>query len=480
MRTRGLFPKGGVRAILPPEQNRQTRATHMQIRHMAWVLSVAILGAGTGAWAGPESSIRPMPRAGLAPVEAAQVSITVSRSIRPQARDRAALAQPRPETARPTPVASNPAGFTRWSGQFRARALRAGITASTFDRAFAQATYLPRVIERDRNQSEFTKQLWEYLDSAVSSSRVANGRDAYRRYQRVLDAIERAYGVEGHVVAAVWGLETAYGAIRGDTNIISAMATLAYDGRRKRFFEAQLIAALRILQAGDVSMDQMQGSWAGAMGHTQFMPDSFLRYAVDANGDGKRDIWSDNPVDALASTANYLRQRGWTKGQPWGMEVRLPRDFDFSQSGERIKKRASDWNAMGVRQMNGDRVPDHGPASILVPAGANGAAFVIFNNFHVLETYNPADAYVIGVGHLSDRILGRPAIQASWPRGDRPLSLSERRELQQRLSRAGCPPGKYDGIIGPNTIEAVRCYQRGIGQIPDGYASMALLRRLRG
>jgi len=426
--------------------------------------------------AGPETSLRPMPRGAVVAVPVTRTSLAVTRSIRPEARGAIRQVQP---VVQATPVASNPAGFTRWARDFRTRALRQGINGRTFDTAFARATYLPVVIERDRNQSEFSKQLWEYLDSAVSSNRVQNGQRAFRQYRSTLDAIERAYGVEGHVVAAVWGLETAYGAIRGDTNIISAMATLAYDGRRKTFFEAQLIAALQILQSGDVTMAEMRGSWAGAMGHTQFMPDSYLRFAVDATGDGKRDIWGDSPVDALASTANYLRARGWTKGQPWGMEVRLPSGFDYGQAGERIKKRARDWNAMGVRKIDGGQVPEHGPSSILVPAGSRGAAFVIYNNFHVIETYNPADAYVIGVGHLSDRIRGGGAIQASWPRGDRALSITERREMQQRLSSAGCPPGKYDGIVGPNTIEAVRCFQRRIGQIPDGYASLTLLRRLR-
>lgn len=449
---------------------------------MRWI-PLGLIGLMTLLWgqapaiAGPETSLRPVPRGGIIAAPVTRASLAVTRSIRPEARG---ATRATPPVVQATPVATNPAGFTRWTADFRTRALRRGISDRTFQTAFARAEYLPRVIERDRNQSEFSKQLWEYLDSAVSANRVSNGQRAYRQYRQTLDAIERAYGVEGHVVAAVWGLETAYGAIRGDTNIISAMATLAYEGRRKTFFEAQLIAALQILEAGDVTMANMRGSWAGAMGHTQFMPDSYLRFAVDATGDGKRDIWGDSPVDALASTANYLRARGWTKGQPWGMEVRLPSGFDYSQAGERVKKRARDWNAMGVRTMAGGQVPEHGPSSILVPAGSRGAAFVIYNNFHVIETYNPADAYVIGVGHLSDRIRGGPAIQANWPRGDRALSISERREMQQRLSQAGCPPGKYDGIIGPNTIEAVRCYQRRIRQVPDGYASLALLQRLRG
>jgi membrane-bound lytic murein transglycosylase B len=200
------------------------------------------------------------------------------------------------------------------------------------------------------------------------------------------------------------------------------MATLAYDGRRRDFFEAQLIAALQILQSGDVAPRQMTGSWAGAMGHTQFMPTSYLEHAQDFNGDGRRDIWSDDPTDALASTAAYLRNFGWTYGQPWGVEVRLPQGFDYALTGERTRRGAGFWRRQGVTLADGGQVPDHGDASILLPAGAEGVALMIFDNFRVIERYNPADAYVIGVGHLSDRIAGGPAFRAGWPRGDRALS----------------------------------------------------------
>ena len=230
----------------------------------------------------------------------------------------------------------------------------------------------------------------------------------------MLAEIESRYGVEAEVVTAIWGLESAYGTYRGDRPLIESLATLAFDGRRGRFFEQQLIAALKIIQSGDVAPSRMTGSWAGAMGHTQFIPTSYLSYAVDFRGDGKRDIWSDDPTDALASTAAYLNRFGWRKGQPWGVEVALPRGFDFRQTGERIKKSPSEWAAMGVRDVNGRQVPNHGPASILLPAGAQGAAFMIFNNFHVIERYNTADAYVIGVGHLSDRISGAGPLKSGW------------------------------------------------------------------
>lgn len=391
------------------------------------------------------------------------------------------LQSPSP-VARPLPVVQTvalPARFENWIGAFRARARAQGVSSATFERAFAGVDYLPDVIRRDRNQSEFTKQIWEYLDSAVSDARLRNGQAALRQRQSTLSSIERRYGVEAEVVTAIWGLESAYGTFRGSTPMISALATLAYDGRRGAFFEEQLIAALKIVQAGDVSPGRMTGSWAGAMGHTQFIPTSYLDYAVDFTGDGKRDIWSDDPTDALASTAAYLKRFGWTKGQPWGVEVRLPARFDYAQASERIKQSPARWARMGVRDMNGRVVPDHGRASILLPAGAQGAAFMIFDNFHVLERYNTADAYVIAVGVLSDRIAGGAPIQARWPRGDRALSFGEKKEMQRLLARAGFDTGKVDGIIGPNTIEAVRGYQRSIGVLPDGYASLEILTRLR-
>ncbi len=370
-------------------------------------------------------------------------------------------------------------GLDRWIAGFRGRALAQGISAATFDRAFRGIGYNTSVIEKDRNQSEFTKAIWDYLDSAVSESRIANGKAALRQNRRLLDQIEARYGVEKEIVVAVWGLESSYGTYRGTTPLIEALATLAYDGRRGSFFESQLIAALKIVQAGDVDPRQMTGSWAGAMGHTQFIPTSYLAYAVDFTGDGKRDIWSDNPADALASTAAYLARFGWNKGQPWGVEVQLPRGFDFGLTGERVKKSPAEWAALGVRDMDGGKVPNHGAASILMPAGARGAAFMIFQNFHVIERYNTADAYVIGVGHLADRLKGGRAIQASWPREDRALVFAERKELQERLSKAGFNTGGVDGKIGPNTIAAIRAYQRAIGMIPDGYASLDILRRLR-
>ncbi|ATG49838.1 murein transglycosylase [Celeribacter ethanolicus] len=371
------------------------------------------------------------------------------------------------------------AGFETWIENFKTRARREGISETTLNEAFRGVRYNSDVIAKDRYQSEFTKQIWDYLDSAASPTRVSNGQKAMRQHAKTLDAIERRFGVDKYVVAAIWGVESAYGATRGDINVIEAMATLAYDGRRGKFFEQQLIAALKILQKGDTHARNMKGSWAGAMGHTQFIPTSFEAFAVDGDGDGKRDIWSNDPTDALASTAAYLARHGWNKGQPWGVEVRLPRGFDYTSARRDNMRAPGDWAALGVVGVDGRPVPNYGRASILLPAGAQGAAFMIFDNFAVLERYNKADAYVIGVGHLSDRLKGGAEIQATWPRGYAPLSFKEKQQMQRILKRKGFLNDKVDGIIGPNTINAIRAYQTSVGVTPDGYPSQEFLKLLR-
>ncbi|MFV0492492.1 MAG: lytic murein transglycosylase [Pseudorhodobacter sp.] len=389
------------------------------------------------------------------------------------------LADNPPEQEISVSLSGGEAGFRNWITGFRSRAEAAGISAQVLDQVLPGLTYQPDVIRRDRRQSEFTKTIWEYLDTAVSEERVRNGREALEKNRALLDRIEARYGVEKEVVVAIWGLETAFGTYRGSVPTLSALATLADEGRRGPFFERELIDALRIVQSGDVTPEAMIGSWAGAMGHTQFMPSSFLALAQDFDGDGKRDIWGDDPTDGLASAANYLARFGWKTGMPWGLEVTLPKTFDFEQSGERVKKPVAEWQAMGLRTANGAELPDHGSASVLLPGGARGAAFLIFANFQVIEHYNPADAYVIGIGHLADRIGGGNPIQADWPHQERALTLDERLELQKGLTRAGFDTRGVDGRIGPNTIAAVRAFQKSEGLTPDGYAGLALLNRLR-
>jgi membrane-bound lytic murein transglycosylase B len=387
------------------------------------------------------------------------------------------------QTILPDPVAGvevemgTQAGLDAWVEGFRPRALAAGVAASTFDAALRGVAFDPKVVERDRNQNEFSKTIWDYLDTAVSEDRVALGLKAIARNRALLERIEAEYGVEKEVVAAVWGLESAYGTYRGDLPVLGSLATLAYEGRRGAFFETELIAALKIVQGGHV--ERFAGSWAGASGHTQFMPSSWERFAVDFDGDGKKNLWGDDPGDALASTANYLRHWGWVKGQPWGVEVTLPQGFDYDQTTERVVKPVLDWQALGVRLVGGADLPEHGPGSILLPGGHRGAAFLIWPNFQVIEKYNTADAYVVAIGSLSDRLKGGPAIQHGWPRELRALTLAERRELQELLGRAGFDPGGVDGRMGPKTVAAVKAFQTARGLVPDGYPSLEVLGLLR-
>lgn len=336
----------------------------------------------------------------------------------------------------------------------------------------------PDVVEKDRNQTEFTRTIWDYLDKAVSPDRIAAGQAAMKKRKALLDRIEAKYGVDRQILLAIWGLESSYGVNRGDIPTVAALVTLAADTRRSAYFETELLAALRILQKGDVTEAAMLGSWAGAMGHTQFMPSSYLALAVDFDGDGKRDIWSDDPSDALGSTAAYLARYGWQKGKPWGVEVTLPDGFDYRLSGEKIHHSAAAWQAMGVSRAAGGPLPDCGPSSVLLPGGARGAAFLICPNFHVIEHYNPADAYVIAVGVLGDRIMGAGPILGPWPRDLRALTREERIALQHRLTLAGFDAGGADGRIGPLTQSAIRQFQTSISVVPDGYASLDVLNRL--
>ncbi|WP_114965287.1 lytic murein transglycosylase [Alkalilacustris brevis] len=368
-------------------------------------------------------------------------------------------------------------GFEQWVQGFRTRALREGISAQTFDRAFRNVRFNDDIVARDRNQAEFVRPIWQYLDGAVSAARISNGRAKLREHAALLQRIEARYGVPKEVVVAIWGLESSYGSMRGDTPIIEALATLAHDGRRASFAENQLIAALRIIEAGDVSPETMRGSWAGAMGHTQFIPTSFLEYAVDFSGNGRRDIWSEDPTDALASAAAYLARHNWTQGLPWGLEVQLPSGFDAGQAGTR--RSFGEWRALGVRAAPGTEMPAQGGGRLLFPAGVQGPALLVTSNFDTIKRYNNADAYAIAIGHLSDRLRGGGPFVASWPRNDRPLNSAEREELQRLLTARGYDTGGVDGRVGPMTVAAVRAYQGAAGMAPDGYVSMDLLERLR-
>lgn len=374
--------------------------------------------------------------------------------------------------------APNPA-FDAWVAAFRPRAAAEGVSAATLDRAFRGVGFLPTVIERDRSQTEFTRSLEDYLAIAASDERIAKGRAALRRHAGTLAAIEARYGVEPEIVTAIWGLESRYGERRGDIPVISALSTLAFDGRRGAFFEQQLIAALRILDRGDITPGRMTGSWAGAMGHTQFIPTSFLAYAVDFTGDGRRDIWSDDPADALASTAAYLQRSGWRTGQPWGLEVRLPPGFDTGLAGRGNARPVTAWMGLGVTDADGKPLPNYGSAAILIPQGPGAPAFAVFTNFNVILRYNNAEKYGIGVGHLADRIAAKPPLRAGFPPDANGMTIDDRKELQRRLTARGFDTQGTDGVIGPNTESAIRSYQAQAGLPVDGKPSLTLLGRLR-
>ena len=386
---------------------------------------------------------------------------------------------PSPRRTEPAfPPAPNP-GFDTWVASFRGRAQAQGISEATLSRALRNVGFLPGVIERDRNQTEFKRSLQDYIAIAASDERIADGKSMLAKHGSVLSQIEAQYGVEARVVTAIWGLESRYGARRGSVPVISATATLAYDGRRGDFFEKQLISALKILQNGDISPGKMTGSWAGAMGHTQFIPTTYQAYAVDFGGDGRRDIWADDPTDALASAANYLKKSGWTKGQPWGVEVKLPAGFQ-GPFGRSVSRSTAAWAASGVRDMNGRTVPDYGSASIIAPTGAAGPAFMTFRNFTVITRYNNSESYVIGVGHLSDRINGGPSIRGTFPPDEYGLTLKDRKDLQQRLTAKGFDTEGADGVIGKKTESAISAYQQSIGVPATGKPSLSLLQSLRG
>ena len=379
------------------------------------------------------------------------------------------------------PVARGPSmrpvenpGWSAWAEAFQGRARGRGISQDVIDAAFRGAGYLPGVIERDRAQTEFTRSFEDYLAIAASDERVSRGRAGLRGRQGTLSQIEARYGVPAEVITAIWGLESFYGDRRGDIPVVSATSTLAYDGRRGAFFESQLTAALRILQSGDTTPDRLVGSWAGAMGHTQFIPTSYLAYAVDFTGDGRRDIWGADPTDALASAAAYLANSGWQRGVPWGVEVRLPAGY-AGPVGRGTTRSAAAWRSLGIQPVRG-AIP--ASSALLAPAGRSGPGFLVTRNFQAILRYNNAENYALGIGHLSDRIGGAGPLAATFPPDRFGLTIDDRKALQRGLNRAGYDAGTADGVLGPQTEAAILAYQRSNGLAATGQPSPALLARL--
>lgn len=353
-----------------------------------------------------------------------------------------------------------------------------GITRKTFDVAFKGVTYDPTVVAHTVNQAEFVKPIWEYLASAVSANRVERAQAAAKQYKTWLVKAQSAYGVDASVVIGIWGLETDFGAFAGSDYVIRALASLAFAHFRGDYFKVELLAALQILQDGDIAPARMKGSWAGAMGQTQFMPSSFRQFAVDFEGHGRRDIWTSAP-DAIGSTANYLNKHGWIAGLPWGFEVILPDGFNLKDADSSRSAPFSAFGDRGVKRADGAPLPHSGEGQLLIAAGVKGPIFLVTANFKVIKSYNNATAYALGVALLGDRAMGGPALHAEWPVHDPQLSADEMRQMQTQLKKMGYDVGEVDGNIGEAGRAALRAYQEKTGLIPDGYPTLALLMKMR-
>ncbi|KAA5607246.1 lytic murein transglycosylase [Roseospira marina] len=376
------------------------------------------------------------------------------------------------------PAAAEP--FETWLAALRVEARGRGISNRTLDRALANIHPNRRVIELDRRQPEFTSTFWGYFDSAASDQRVADGRAMLEQHSSLLTAVARDTGVPAHVLVAFWGLETNYGRNMGGFNVIEALATLAWEGRRGAFFRQELLTALTIVEEGHIAPEAMDGSWAGAMGHMQFMPSTFVGYATDRNGDGRKDIWGSLP-DAFGSAGRFLAAMGWHSDELWGRQVRLPAGFDYAQSDLDLRKSLAEWAALGLRRADGGALPVVAgmTASLLLPAGHEGPAFLVYDNFRVIMRWNNSSFYALAIGHLSDRIAGHGDLVGTFDHTPHPLRRTEVEAMQGLLNRLGYDAGPVDGLVGPSTRAAIRGFQAAQGLPADGYADPALYARLR-
>lgn len=382
----------------------------------------------------------------------------------------------------PVTQASADAGFRQWVSGFKSTALKSGVSSATFDRAFRGVTEPdPEVLEKARFQPEFTAPVWDYFDNRVNENSITVGRQMARQWKPWLDRIEATYGVDRNILLAIWSMESNYGQILTNQSVmrsvIRSLATLAYaDSRRAKFGREQLIAAMKILQSGDIDESHLTGSWAGAMGHTQFIPTSYLAYAQDADGNGKRDIWNSVP-DALATAANLLRKNGWRTGETWGYEVSLPAGRKFPSGSMSLGK----WAGLGVTRASGQPFPRQGDnAELKVLDGREGPAFLMTRNFFVIKRYNNADKYALAVGLLADQIAGHGQLVNDWNRPFTRLTFDETQELQKRLNALGYYDGKIDGKIGTGSRDAIRAFQQRAGLTPDGHPSKEVLTHMRG
>lgn len=377
--------------------------------------------------------------------------------------------------------ASTAQDFDACLSHLRTKALDAGHAHDTLNQVLSSVTFNQRIVELDRSQAEFTETFLQYLDRRVSVDRVEKGRQLLREHRVLLQRIADEYGVRPEYIIAFWGMETNFGTYFGKTPVFDAVVTLACDGRRGEFFTNQFFSALRILEEGHIDMEQMKGSWAGAMGHTQFMPSTFLSYAVDYDGNGRKDLWNSLP-DAFASAANYLSAMGWQDGRRWGREVILPRGFDYSQADIERSQPLSHWRKLGVRQVDGRLVPDLDfSATIVLPQGHRGPAFIVYDNFHLIMRWNRSLHYALAVGYMADRVAGMGQLHAKRPADSNEgrLSRGEVLELQQRLAALGLYDAEATGRIGAQTRNAVRQFQQMVKVPADAYPTHALLEQLR-
>lgn len=366
-------------------------------------------------------------------------------------------------------------GFNDWRRAFLQRAQSIGISTETIERCQPSLKLLPEILDKQSNQTEFNLTISDYIARVVSDKRVRNGRSNFRFNRELLTQLSECYKVDPQIIMAIWGVETNYGKTRGDWSVLAALSNLAHAGHRANFFEDELLAAFQIVESGDIAPTEMKGSWAGAMGHGQFMPSSFQKFAVDHDGDGRRNIWADDPEDGLASIANYLSQHGWQMNRPCCLEIRLPDGFDYATAGRQTKLSATQWMELGVTTVDDSPAPDYGDSSVILPSGASGPAFMVFSNFDVILTYNRAEAYAISVGHLADRLQGGRPIRKTCPTDLVVLGRDALRELQTRLTQMGFDTLGADGFPGPNTASALRAYQKTYGLVADGFWSGAML-----
>ncbi|TCB40793.1 lytic murein transglycosylase [Acinetobacter terrestris] len=393
--------------------------------------------------------------------------------------------QPVTTTSTPSssPVFSAQNNFQQCIANLRSQAINSGVSASTYDRYTQNLTPDYSVIEKLNYQPEFSTPIWDYLSGLVDEERVQLGRQKLAQHREVLNRVAAAYGVPAETVVAVWGVESNFGDIAGSYPLLQALGTLSCEGRRQSYFRGEFFTTMRILQRGDLTEQQMKGSWAGAFGHTQFMPSTYEELAVDFDGDGRRDLVS-STTDALASTANFLKKRGWQTGMPWGFEVRIPEGMSISGEGRRNKKALSSWVSRGIVRADGSpliqgNLSESSSAGLMAPAGVNGPVFLVFKNFDAIYSYNAAESYALAIAHLSDRLQGQGGFSKAWPTDDAGTSRAERREIQQFLLNKGYDIGAVDGLIGDKTRQAIRQEQNRLGLSPTGRAGQQILRAFR-